>query len=99
MSTKWASLYDLTNPISKEVIDEANKQAWRYVFDAANWEIEQSSTTSGMYGSWYVKISMNTTVKDLRVVNKLPTGVGGSLEDAFIDFTQKMEKFNNENGF
>lgn len=96
---KWASLNDLTKPVPEEVINAANEQAWKYVFNAANWILEQSSTTSGMYGSWYVKLSMNTTVKDMSLAGFLPTGVGGDLTDAFKDFTEKMKRFNTKYGF
>lgn len=90
---KWASIGDLCKPIPQEVIEAANEQAWRYVWDAANWELEQSSSTSGMYGSWYVKLSPNTTVKNMLIFGECPTGVGGDLQDAFIDFTTKMKNF------
>ena len=96
---KWASLHDLTTSVPTEVVEEANKQAWRYVWDAANWELEQSSSTSGMYGSWFIKISPNTTVKDLTKFHSLPTGVGGDIIDALKDFTEKMKVWNDKNGF
>lgn len=92
---KWATLHDLTKPIPSEVLDAANEQAWRYVWDAANWEIEQSSTTSGMYGKWYFGVSRGTTVKDIRLTP--PRGVGGDLQEAIENFTERMKEFCDEN--
>lgn len=92
---KWASLNDLLTPVPEQIIKEAREQAWRFVYDADNWILEQSSTTSGMYGSWSVKICSSTTVKDVRL--SPPVGVGGDLIDTFKDFIVKMKKFCDDN--
>lgn len=94
---KWASISDLAPVVKEETIVKALEASWCYVFDATNWEIKLSSSTSGMYGSWYVGICPTTTVRDLRKTP--PRGTGGSLEEAFINFTERMEQFNKENGF
>ena len=94
---KWGSLHNLSEPVPKKVIDDANEQAWRYVWDAANWVLEQSSSTSGMYGSWSFQLSHNTTVKD--VTKNPPIGRGGDIIDAIKDWTTKMRAFCDEHGF
>lgn len=91
--TKWASPYDLCKPVESEVIEQALDQCNRYVYDATNFIIEYSSSTSGMYGKWYVEISPNTTVKDIRLFSHTPKGVGSDLTEAFQDFTKKMKEF------
>lgn len=94
---KWGQLNDLSIAVDQQVLNKALEASWAYVFDSTNWDIQLSSSTSGMYGSWSVAISPTTTVKDMRVTP--PIGVGGSPELAFLDFIQKMENFNDTNGF
>lgn len=98
-TTKWASLQDLDTGVHYEILNAANEEAMKYAFAAPNWLLEMCTSTSGMYGSWYVKISPNTTVKDLRVFTELPIGVGGDLADAFLNFTKRMKNFNEKHGF
>lgn len=98
-TTKWASLADLDTGVHYEILNTANEEAMKYAFAAPNWVLEMATSTSGMYGTWHVKLSPNTTVKDLRVFTQVPTGIGGDLANAFLDFNKKMKAFNEKHGF
>lgn len=90
---RWASYDDLLE-IDKETLSKAISAAGIYCYDAVNLEFEYSSSTSGMYPSWFVKISMGCTVNDVRL--RSPQGCGGHINDALVDFTTKMFAFAEE---
>jgi hypothetical protein len=94
---KWASLMNLSNSIPEDLIEEALEQSWRFAYDSTDWNINLSSSTSGMYGKWIISISPTTTVKDVRKTP--PIGVGGDLIEAFKDFTIKMKEWCDKEGF
>lgn len=90
---RWASYYDLLE-VDQKVLDKTLEAAGIYCFDAVNLTFEYSSSTSGMYPKWYVGISMNCTINDLRV--RAPMGVGGHINEALEDLTKKLYKLANE---
>ncbi len=90
MDVKWANYQDMRD-LKDDTIQSTLEQCYRYCWDAVNLEFEYSSSTSGMYPKWHVRISMNCTVKDLRL--RPPSGIGGSMDEAWIDLRDKMKVF------
>ena len=89
---EFASYYDLPE-VTKEVIDETLEACSLICYDAVNLQFELSSSTSGMYAKWVVRISPSCTV----YLNKLgprglPQGRGSSLNKALLDLAKNCKE-------
>ena len=89
---KWASYGDILEG-PKALIDALIDEARHYCFDAVNLQFELSSSTSGMYPKWYIKISMSCTVY---IGKPQPVGIGNSFSAACADFILKGRKLREE---
>lgn len=78
----WASNSDLAE-VDAELLERVIEASYYYCYDAANLVYEFHSSTSGMYGSWQVKVSGSCTVYTNK---KAPVGTGKHINIALAEF-------------
>lgn len=87
---KWASYFDMKQ-VEDDVMNAALEASYEFCYDAANLVFTLHSSTSGMYASWHVSISMDCTVYINRMKNA-PTGIGNSMNAALADFALRCRE-------
>jgi len=88
---KWASLHDLNVP--KELIDDVYGAGSFFCYDAVNLVLENSSSTSGMYGIWGVDVSLHCTVELDRMRRYSSRASGKTLRAAFATFILQILEY------